>query len=628
MKKSFVSAAFTTILLSSGCGLSDHNSTPSLKVQKENDLKIGSQAESSQTLSNQAVSSLANGDEHALMVAGGDTLEGSGLIFVDCDQGKDSNSGTTSSMPFKTIAKARAHLLNSGGLMLRRGATCYETLAIDLSASSNKSTFTIGAFGPGDAPAYMFSAPLKTLKWTRAKDISINGIPVPYLKNTPIYSADVPYRAAQILDSKLIPQPQARHPNNDWEFLSGVSAVQEGDSWFAPTVPVYAFAEFGVTRNETVTYRLNNWFAQKFPVWAYTKATSLLELSKAVDPVYRGTALPNYGYRLQNSLAALDTPGEWYQDYSGGGKIYYWSTTNTAPSGRFLVPKAVDVIYITGGKRSVVIRDVDIIGSGGNGIRVTQLPAVKIDKVGVWASNEYGIMIWKVPIAEVRNSKVNSSNKTGIKADDLSNVVIADNSLENNGRFATQAEIGMELDGIRVATVTTSSRVQNNLIKGSGYAGISAGDLTGSAIISKNDIQGSCLYLNDCGAIYLPGQSIKAPIQVTENKISNSVGNQSGGGGEGDMATGIYLDWVLSNSTISKNVIVNADNPIHGSIFVHGGSNNIISGNIITVSSPDMPGIATLTEGHTGSVPSGNVFERNSCVFPAGTNGNCILHGK
>lgn len=79
-----------------------------------------------------------------------------------------------------------------------------------------------------------------------------------------------------MLDSALIPQPQARHPNNHWEFLSGVSAVQKGDSWFALTVPVYAFAKYGVTRNETLVYRLNNWFAQKFPVWAYAKKTNLL----------------------------------------------------------------------------------------------------------------------------------------------------------------------------------------------------------------------------------------------------------------------------------------------------------------------------------------------------------------
>jgi hypothetical protein len=170
--------------------------------------------------------------------------------------------------------------------------------------------------------------------------------------------------------------------------------------------------------------------------------------------------------------------------------------------------------------------------------------------------------------------------------------------------------------------------VQNNLVKGSGYAGISTGDLSGSAIISKNDIQDSCWYLNDCGAIYLNGQTIKAPIKVMENKISNSIGNQSGGGGEGDMATGIYLDWVLSNSTISKNVIVNADNQIMGSIFVHGGSNNRISDNIIAVSSPDMAGISTRTEVTTGSIPQGNVFDRNSCTFPAGTNGNCIGNGK
>lgn len=156
------------VFVFSGCDQSDQNSSPRGEVLKQD-------------------------DESSWMLAVRDKREGSNLILVDCEKGHDSNSGTTRSKPFKTIVKARARLLNLDGLMLRRGTNCYETLSLDLSTSSNKNNFTIGSFGSGDAPAYLFAAPLQSLKWTLATNISINGKVVSYLRNAPIYFADVPY---------------------------------------------------------------------------------------------------------------------------------------------------------------------------------------------------------------------------------------------------------------------------------------------------------------------------------------------------------------------------------------------------------------------------------------------------
>ncbi|MCP4914154.1 MAG: hypothetical protein GY909_13665 [Oligoflexia bacterium] len=72
----------------------------------------------------------------------------SGGFFVDSVSGSDSNAGTTSCVPFKTISKLQSSITNGTTAYLKRGSSWNESLSF---ANSN---ITITAYGSGSLPVF------------------------------------------------------------------------------------------------------------------------------------------------------------------------------------------------------------------------------------------------------------------------------------------------------------------------------------------------------------------------------------------------------------------------------------------------------------------------------------------
>ena len=73
--------------------------------------------------------------------------------YVDCSAGKDSNSGTSASAPWRTVARANNANLTAGAkLLFKRGCTWSGTGLMARWSGTSSAPITIGAYGTGNPP--------------------------------------------------------------------------------------------------------------------------------------------------------------------------------------------------------------------------------------------------------------------------------------------------------------------------------------------------------------------------------------------------------------------------------------------------------------------------------------------
>jgi parallel beta-helix repeat protein len=74
------------------------------------------------------------------------------VYYVDSAAGNDSSSGTSTSTPWKTLAKVSAHSFAAGDqILLKKGSTWHEQISMHSSGASGK-PIVIGAYGSGSNP--------------------------------------------------------------------------------------------------------------------------------------------------------------------------------------------------------------------------------------------------------------------------------------------------------------------------------------------------------------------------------------------------------------------------------------------------------------------------------------------
>jgi hypothetical protein len=142
------------------------------------------------------------------------------------------------------------------------------------------------------------------------------------------------------------------------------------------------------------------------------------------------------------------------------------------------------------------------------------------------------------------------------------------------------------------------------------------GDISG-AVVTGNVLYNTATVYNDSGAIYFVNQNtpLATNITVTNNFVRD--GNTSATLGSG-LGSGIYLDDCVSNVTATGNIVTgnNGSNTIH----IHGGNNNVFTGNIVDLVTNAQNTLRTQTTsvGQCSKAMTGNEFENNVVISGGG----------
>ncbi len=387
--------------------------------------------------------------------------------------------------------------------------------------------------------------------------------------------------------------------------------------------------------------RDGSWVWTKFGIASIDQSRN--EIKIAIGPSAR-LSLPSfhYGYRIVNSAAVLDCPGEWIFN-TQRKKIYYINDLGLAAPGTDSRP-----VHLTVEKHgikadfqgkpltNVFLRNIRIRHTGEAGIKINYVGNVILDNVHVENSNGYGVDIYIARKVAIIRSTIRNSNRTGVNiiGGVNSDFQFEKNRITNSGKLDQQTAGYADLMSGLNLWAGRSILIKNNIIESSAFAGINMKLSNSSTVIESNTIDGSCNLTNDCAGIYFNGfgqndfrgknnsdtwlgtqglprigigtfdvtraENICASPPATKslliqyNLVNRSVGNIKGLPATSTpkiLAGGIYLDWAASNADIFRNKIVNVRH-MRGGIHLHGGRNIKIQENIVDQTVSGYPAIS------------------------------------
>jgi hypothetical protein len=332
---------------------------------------------------------------------------------------------------------------------------------------------------------------------------------------------------------------------------------------------------------------------------------------------------PGSGVTLIASTALLDAPQEWA--YDPAARMVWLVMPPSAP-----VPDAAQTellvendakeplsmfgnagIAFWGRARGaddaaiqLRIERLAVADATGSGVRVHNVGRVDMSRVQVDTAGEQGISVQNTqgPVV-VQESVVRQVAKNGIALSRGREARVLRNQVQMAGQLRQQAALGMDFNGVRISGFPVV-QVADNTIEGSGYAGIMVSESGDERIraqsaveIRANRISDFCRILNDCGGIYINGQTpagttIKpAPERrkvIADNRLEQPQGNLAGLAMQsrpkppkprvlGDwerMVAAIYLDHGASGFDIHGNQASGVYRPYGWRIFNRGVDNS------------------------------------------------------
>lgn len=176
-----------------------------------------------------------------------------------------------------------------------------------------------------------------------------------------------------------------------------------------------------------------------------------------------------------------------------------------------------------------------------------------------------------------KNAAPNFNETVGVATSNT----IRDNIVED-GKIAAP---GWDRAGINTQGATPNTHILHNVVRnttgyGIGVWALQETDDISGALVRGNVVLNSCMEAKDGAAIYICDRTAASKdILVEENFIRDY------GAYENELR-GIYLDDWASNITIRANIITGKGTQ---PLLIHGGSNNIVTGNIIDIGNSGKP---------------------------------------
>lgn len=450
------------------------------------------------------------------LVLTGFAMVGSATVYYVSNSGNDTNSGLTSSLPWKTLAKVNATAFKAGDqILFQRGSVFYGSLTIKYSGTSG-SPIVFGAYGTGENP--MISGFTAVASW--------NNLGSNIWEST---SAVTALSAVNMVAVNGENTPMGRYPNSSdtnggyLSFQSHVGNTSITSSSLSGT-PDWTGAE--------VVVRPVRWILNRRKILSQAGGTLNFSALSYVP-------IDGFGFFIQNDVRTLDKQNEWYFD-PATKKLKIYSTG--APAG-VNVATLNNLVVITGSY--LTIENISFEGSDGIAITgdATLRSNIKIQNCRINNIGGDAISGLKADNSVLDGNIVSNVNNNGIGVNGVSNL-IQNNSVSNVGLFP-----GMGSLIYMGITAGSSTTIQYNTVQNVGYIGIS---FYGNDVLVKNNfVNGFCSILDDGGGIYTytGTRTAMRGCKVIENIVINGFGTKSGS----YQAYGIYLDNDTEDVLVEKN---------------------------------------------------------------------------
>ncbi|MDP3899911.1 MAG: Ig-like domain-containing protein [bacterium] len=519
--------------------------------------------------------------------------------YVDATAGNDSNAGTSTSQPWKTIAKVNSTTFLPGdGVLFKRGETWRgETLTVSESGTAAQ-PIIFGAYGSGDNPVISGGEEITT-SWS--------------LYATSTYVTTIPeaagggwaFNSLWVEGERAI---RAREPEVGGYFLIASTTPETNDTTFT-------FADGDIDPNWTnindvEVISLRAWEAGRHKILSITGNELTINGTTDYQPFQNWMG---DRYFVENVFEGLDTPGEWYLDTSAG-KLYYYpragedinSITIVAPTDTQLV-RTSDADYLT--FEDITFAHVDWnFPTGGYpgrqaGKLITQEPAIYFDTSNyiIFEDNTVEhVGVYALGASELNSAQLTIRGNTfydlgagAIKLGSTNNSIftknnsynqITDNTIHSFGRVY-QVAIGIWI------AVSGHNVIAHNHVYDGAYSGIQVGwswDMLETEaeynLIQYNNVHDVMQELNDGGGIYTVGRQPGTTIQYNNVHDILFTEHHEPAATYHTHLRGIYLDQGSGYMTVRNNYVYRVGNAIN----MHRNFYNTIENNVF-VNSAEQP---------------------------------------
>lgn len=524
-------------------------------------------------------------------------------FFVDAALGSDSNPGTID-RPWRTLAKAGAVALRRGeGLYLRCGRLWRERLTLGTSQLVDGSV--IAGYGD-ECPqrlAVVSGADDFSGGWTREDEVWSRRLPAHTPKITQLFVDGKPLQTAQW------PDPA---PGSSRMALLAAAKTAGATPKRNPELRMNEVAELAGMDlvGAMIQLRTQAWIIETRKILGVNGST--LQLDNATNWDLKA----GQGYVLQDKRWMLNRPGEFFHDEAAQRLYVITPESGTqADLNMALVEGSVRDIAIAVGQRSgIVVRQLAALAARDTGLLVVDAPGAEVSGVDASANQLIGIQLKNTTRAgavttggSIADSVLTGNGQYGIEAAEVNQPVILRNTISRTG-------IGAHRQANVVASVAAGpgARVEDNVVAGSGYAGIMFSSLGGS-MVAGNKVFDHCSRLADCAGIYSwTGRAKRKPGQTSTVHRNTVMGGEPQTEGmapaSSDVVAGIYIDDFSDGVTVVDNLIVN---PSVG-VFVHNASRVSVRNNRIWLAR--RAGLWASMDQTDGDFMTGNVFENNQFV--------------
>lgn len=361
----------------------------------------------------------------------------------------------------------------------------------------------------------------------------------------------------------------AREPNED-----------EGDGGFSYVDSVANTTTFIDNSNSTdwtdgdAVLRTVNWMCEVREIHSSSGASFQLNTA---------TAYPlqaNWGYFVQNHIAALDQENEWYFDESSD-ILYFCPASDSCEIYLVTNQSGYGNGFVIDDKTGIVIEDLQLTNQCVN-INFTDGSVNESITIrdNVLCNSNTGIKF-----KNISNSSQNILNNSSITVNVLQNMrsfgiygrgeenYVAYNTFDSIGlNFGCENKGQHNLDAVEL--MGDDNEVSYNEISNIGFCGIR--HWGSNYKINYNTITDTMLRLADGGAIYC-WHNILGNKQIIGNIIDGSLGSDHGAASKGSHANGIYLDELSCHFRVEDNEITDCT---YG-IYVQNSRSDSLSNNTL-----------------------------------------------